>query len=67
MDMKSRVKYLRRQAKEFRRAGELSHDEIVHTQLLELADQCDSIATNIAKNIPTHERLRKWVHERTKK
>jgi hypothetical protein len=66
MDMKSRVKYLRRQAKEFRRAGELSHDEVLRSQLLKLADQCDAIAANIAENIPMHERLRASGPEPTK-
>jgi hypothetical protein len=58
MDMQSRVAYLKRQAQEFRRLGELSHDEILRTQLLELADRCDAIATSIGKNIPIHERVR---------
>ena len=58
MDMKSRVKYLRRQAEEFRRAGELSHDEVLRSQLLELADQCDAIAGKIAENLPIHQRMR---------
>jgi hypothetical protein len=58
VEMKSRVEYLRQQAEEFRRAGELSHNEVLRAQLQKLADQCDAIAANIAENLPIHERLR---------
>ena len=56
--MKLRVAYLNRQAKEFRKLAEASHDASMRARLLDLAKRCESIAANISKNMPIHERTR---------
>jgi hypothetical protein len=56
--MKLRVAYLNRQATEFRKLAEASHDASLRAQLLELAKRCETIAANISKNMPIHERTR---------
>lgn len=56
--MNVRVAYLNRQAKEFRKLAEASHDASLRAQLLDLAKRCESIAANISKNMPIHERTR---------
>lgn len=56
--MRKRVAYLKRQAREFRKLGTVSHDEITRGQVLELADRCDTIFSNITINIPIHQRFR---------
>jgi hypothetical protein len=57
--MKLRVAYLNRQATEFRKLAEASHDASMRAQLVDLARRCETIAANISKNMPIHERTRK--------
>ena len=56
--MKARIAYLNRQAKEFRKLAEVSHDATMRVQLVELPKRCETIAANISKNMPIHERTR---------
>ena len=56
--MKARVSYLNRQATDFRKLAELSHDATTRAQLVELAERCEAIAVNLSKNIPIHKRFR---------
>ena len=52
--MRKRIAYLKREAAEFRRIGELSA-EPVRTQLFELSDSCDEVAANIERNLSIHD------------
>jgi hypothetical protein len=60
--MKARVAYLKRQADDFRKLADLSHDGPTRAQLIELAERCEAIAANISRNIPIHERFRESDH-----
>ena len=63
--MRNRAAFLRRQARQFRKSGEMQHDSRLRAQYSALAEACDSIAVSIEKNIPIHQSVREHGNGQT--